>query len=121
MEEEDEDAGTGRWAERILNESGVGSTFEDDERDDEDYRFDDEAVGWQNWGCGIGTRLFKHKINHDKSANIVVESTKINSPTNSITTPLYIRPLISSNFLKAPYASCCPVACPTSRTIHIVV
>ncbi|KAF3068684.1 hypothetical protein CFAM422_007664 [Trichoderma lentiforme] len=50
-EEEDEDAGTGRWAERILNKSGVGSTFEDDERDDEDYRSDDEAVGWQNWGA----------------------------------------------------------------------
>lgn len=50
MEEEDENSGTGRWAGRILNESGVGSTFEDDERDDEDYRSDDETVGSQNWG-----------------------------------------------------------------------
>lgn len=46
-----------------MNESGVGSVFEDDggenhkrddeddRRDDEDYGYDDdEAVRWQNWG-----------------------------------------------------------------------
>ncbi|KKP00926.1 hypothetical protein THAR02_06969 [Trichoderma harzianum] len=47
IEEEAEDTGSGRWAGRTLNESGVGSVFEDDrgdnhKRDDEDDRRDDE-------------------------------------------------------------------------------